>query len=113
MGDVDEFGARGDGLFVGLYDYVGVFDGEVEADLLVDDAVARLPLAVGVHHVGIVLHGADDLVAWLERQAVDDGVQGFGGVAVDRDLFGGRACEVGEFLTEGFAALVEDLPHEV
>ncbi len=74
VGDVDQLRARSHGLLVGLHDRVDVFDGKVEADLLVDDAVALGPLAVRVHHVGIVLLGADDLVARLQRDAVDDGV---------------------------------------
>jgi len=110
---VDESGAGRDGLFVGTDDHGVVFDGEVEAELLVDDAFALSPLAVGLDHVGVVLLGANDFVACFEGKAVDDRVQCLGGVAVDGDLFGTRAGEVGQFLAEGFAALVEDLPHVV
>ena len=113
VGDVDEPGARGDGLLIGADDDFVVFNGEIEADLLVDDAVALGALAVSLDHVRVVLLGADDFVAGLEGEAEDDGVEGFGGVAVDGDLVGMDAGEVGELLAEGFAALVEDLPHVV
>ena len=60
--DVHQLRARSDGLLIGLHDRVDVLDGKVEADLLVDDAVALRPLAVRIHHVGIVLLGPHDLV---------------------------------------------------
>ena len=60
------FGARRDGLLVGAHDLVVVFNGEVKADLLVDDAFAHGALPVRLDHVGVILFGADYLVAGLE-----------------------------------------------
>ena len=74
VGDVNQLRPRSDGLLVGLHDGVDVLDGEVEVDLLVDDAVALGPLAVGVHHVGIVLLGSNDFVSCLEGETEDDGI---------------------------------------
>jgi hypothetical protein len=63
VGDVNQAGAGSYLLFVCLDDLVVVLDGEVETDLLVDNAIALGPLPVGLDHVGIVLLGADDFVA--------------------------------------------------
>ena len=110
---VDQLRPRRDGLFVGLHDHRVVFDGEVEAELLVDDAFAQGALAVGLDHVRVVLLGADDLVAGLQVEPVDDRVQRLGGVAVDGDLVGRGAGQRGQLLAQRLAALVENAPHVV
>ena len=113
MRDVDDFGPRRNGLLVCAHDLLIVFDGEIKADLVVDDAFAHHPLPPGLNHVGVILFGADHLVAGLEVEAVDDGVESLSRVAIDGDLFSRAASELGEFLAQRFAALVEDLPHVV
>ena len=49
----------------------------------------------------------------LRVEPVDDGVQRLGGVAVDGDLVGRRAGQLGELLAQRLAALVEDAPHVI
>jgi hypothetical protein len=92
--DVDKSGAGSYGFFVGLDDGRVVFYGEIEADLLVDNAVALGTLALGLDHVRVILLGADNFVAGFQRQAEDDGVQCFGGVAVDGDFVRLRAGQM-------------------
>ena len=77
------------------------------------DALAEFALPPGVEHVRVVVFGQNHLVAALEREAENDGVEGFGGVAVDGNFIGANARQRGQLLAEGFAALVHDAPHVV
>src|SRR5665213_1345393 len=88
MRNVNDAGAWRDGLLVGTDDRVLVLNGEIKANLLEYNSVAFGSLPIPLDHVRIVLLGADDFIAGFERQSVDDGVERFGGVAVNCDFTG-------------------------
>src|SRR3984885_579751 len=98
MSYMNQSGARSDGPFVGVHNCVDILDRKVEAYLLVYDAIAFRSLPVRIHHVGIVLLRPDDLVSRFERKSVDDRIQGFGRVAVDRNLFSRSTRQLSQLL---------------
>src|SRR3569833_1416538 len=69
--NVDEFGFGCNGVRIGFFYLFVVLDGEVEADLLVHNALAQGPLVVGLYHVRVILFGANHFVAGLQGNAVD------------------------------------------
>ena len=87
--------------------------GKSKLSCLIDNPFSHSALAVGLDHIGVVLLGADDLVAGLQVESIDDGVERFGGVAVDGDFVGLGAGQLCQLLAQRLAALIENAPHIV
>jgi len=111
--DVDDAGARRDGLLV-QDDQIGwIFYGNSEVHLLEYDFFAALALLPGGDHAGIVLRGGEDLVAGSEVDAKLGDLQRFAGVARDGDAFRISAPHASEARADVFNLGLQVMPHAV
>ena len=84
-----------------------------EGDRLDDDAVAAGALGPRGLGAAVILVGDHDLVAGLQVDAADQGLQALGGVAGDRHLLGVAAELAGQVAADALDAGLQDVPHLV